>query len=123
MRIHECIFSPMSKSHAASSKDLGTATNAVAEHSSARGIKESINFRIDTNTRKLIDDAAAILDKTRTEFMIKCARQQAIDVMLDQRLFLLDLDRYDAFMRVLDNPPAPGAKRRALLRLVPAWGK
>ena len=85
--------------------------------------KGSINLRIETDTRQLIDDAAAILGKTRTEFMIESARRQAIDVLLDQRLFVLDSERYDAFMRALDNPPAPGPKLRSLLRRVPTWRK
>ncbi len=51
------------------------------------------------------------------------ARRQAIDVLLDQQLFVLDEDRYDTFMRALDNPPAPGPKLRSLLRRVPAWRK
>ena len=85
--------------------------------------KGSINLRIEANTRQLIDDAAAILGKTRTEFMIDSARRQAIDVLLDQRLFVLDTDRYDAFMYALDNPPAPGPKLRSLLSRVPAWQK
>jgi uncharacterized protein (DUF1778 family) len=53
--------------------------------------------------------------------MIESARQQAIDVLLDQRFFPLDSDRYDAFTRALDNPPAPGPKLRSLLRRVAAW--
>ena len=85
--------------------------------------KGRINLRIEANTRRLIDDAAAILGKTRTEFMIESARRQAIDVLLDQRLFALDSDRYDAFAHALDNPPAPGPKLRSLMRRVPAWRK
>jgi uncharacterized protein (DUF1778 family) len=98
-------------------------TVAVAERSSATVTKGSINLRIEANTRQLIDEAAAILGKTRTEFMIESARRQAIDVLLDQRLFVLDSDRYDAFMHALDNPPAPGPKLRSLLRRIPAWQK
>jgi uncharacterized protein (DUF1778 family) len=85
------------------------------------GPKGSINLRIEAQTRRLIDDAAAVLGKTRTEFMIDSARAQAIDVLLDQRLFVLDADRYDAFVHMLDNPPAPGPRLRALLRRKPAW--
>jgi len=61
------------------------------------------------------------LGKTRTEFMIDSARAQAIDVLLDQRLFTLDPERYDAFVHSLDNLPAPGPKLKALLRRVPVW--
>jgi uncharacterized protein (DUF1778 family) len=111
----------MAKDRSTSSEDLGHATIAVAERGSTSDIKGSINLRIETNTRQLIDDAAAILGKTRTEFMIETARRQAIDVLLDQRLFALNSERYNAFMHALDNPPAPGPKLRSLLRRVPAW--
>lgn len=95
---------------------------AVAERSAA-DTKGSINLRIEAATRRLIDDAAAILGKSRTEFMIESARRQAIDVLLDQRLFALESGRFDEFVRMLDNPPAPGPKLRSLLRRVPAWQK
>lgn len=112
----------MSK-RSASSGSLGAETAAVAERSSSADTKGSINLRIEANTRQLIDDAAAILGKTRTEFMIESARRLAIDVLLDQRLFALDSKRFDSFMHMLDNPPAPGPKLRSLLRRVPAWKK
>jgi uncharacterized protein (DUF1778 family) len=110
----------MSKVRTSSSE---SADVAVAEHASVAETKGSINLRIEAHTRQLIDDAAAVLGKTRTEFMIESARRQAIDVLLDQRLFVLDSARYDAFMHALDNPTAPGPKLRSLLRRVPAWRK
>lgn len=45
----------------------------------------------------------------------------AIDALLDQRLFALDADQFDAFADALANPPAPGPKLRALMRRAPAW--
>lgn len=101
------------------SKDAGTA----ADRSAGADAKGTINLRIEAGTRQLIDNAAAILGKTRTEFMIESARREAIDVLLDQRLFVLKPERFDAFMDALDNPPAPGPKLRSLLRRVPAWQK
>lgn len=95
----------------------------VAERQESGVSKGSINLRIEAGTRRLIDEAAAILGKTRTEFMVESARQQAVDVMLDQRLFGLDPEQHDAFVRTLDNPPAPGPKLKSLMRRVPAWQK
>jgi uncharacterized protein (DUF1778 family) len=112
----------MSKSRRASDPVV-EATIAVAERGAVGDTKGSINLRIEANTRQIIDEAAAILGKTRTEFMIESARRQAIDVLLDQRLFALDPDRYDAFLHALDNPPAPGPRLKSLLRRVPAWRK
>ena len=112
----------MSKS-AAQRAAQAAAASPLADDLSAAEKKGSINLRIDADTRQLIDAAAAILGKTRTEFMLDTARQQAIDVLLDQRLFLFDAGDYDAFMCALDDPPAPGPKLQALLRRVPAWRK
>lgn len=83
--------------------------------------KGSINLRIEAGTRRLIDDAAAILGKTRTEFMVESARRQAVDVLLDRRLFTLDPEAHDVFLKALDEPPPPGPKLAALMRRVPAW--
>lgn len=113
----------MAKTRSLSSANHAAETVAVAERPAPADPKGSINLRIEANTRQLIDDAAAILGKTRTEFMIESARRQAIDVLLDQRLFVLDSERFDSFMHLLDNPPAPGPKLRSLLRRVPAWQK
>jgi len=113
----------MAKHRSTSSSRPGAGTVRVAERPSAADTKRSINLRIETHTRRLIDDAAAVLGKTRTEFMIDSARKVAIDVLLDQRLFVLDPERYDAFVHALDNPPAPGPKLRSLLRRAPAWEK
>jgi uncharacterized protein (DUF1778 family) len=103
--------------------DLIASESAVAvdERSASVDAKGSINLRIEAQTRQLIDQAAALLGKTRTEFMVDSARSRAVDVVLDQRLFLLDAGRYDAFVHALDNPPAPGPKLRALLRRKQAW--
>ncbi|ANW05984.1 DUF1778 domain-containing protein [Bradyrhizobium icense] len=113
----------MAKDRSSFSEGPENATVAVAERSPIVDTKGSINLRIEANTRQLIDDAAAILGKTRTEFMIETARRQAIDVVLDQRLFVLNSERYDVFVHALDNPPAPGPKLRSLLRRVPVWRK
>lgn len=113
----------MSKDYPLPAENPDADSVKVAETSATLDTKASISLRIEANTRKLIDDAAAVLGKTRTEFMIDSARQQAIDVLLDQRLFMLDSQRFDSFMHALDNPPAPGPKLRALLSRVPAWQK
>jgi uncharacterized protein (DUF1778 family) len=113
----------MPSGRSSSSRRRKAETRAVAGPASGSKTKGSINLRIEAKTRRLIDDAAAILGKTRTEFMIDSARREAINVLLDQRLFLLDPERYDAFVQALDNPPAPGPKLKALLRRAPAWKK
>lgn len=121
LQIRTLIFRGMSRTRTSQSARLAAAL--ITKAPVAPGARGSINLRIETNTRQLIDEAAAVLGKTRTEFMIESARREAIDVLLDQRLFSLDSDRYDAFLKALDDPPAPGPKLRALLCRAPAWQK
>jgi uncharacterized protein (DUF1778 family) len=102
-------------------------TTAIADEPPAKASRErrqetgTINLRVPERTRQLIDTAAAIVGKSRTEFMLDSARQNAIDVMLDQRLFVLDAEQYDAFVRTLDNPPAAGPRLKALMTKKPLW--
>jgi uncharacterized protein (DUF1778 family) len=81
----------------------------------------TIHIRAPVQTRDLIDRAAAASGKTRTEFMLDSARRQAIDVLLDQRLFVLGEEQHAEFLRVLDAPPPPGPKLRALMKKRPPW--
>jgi uncharacterized protein (DUF1778 family) len=90
----------------------------ITTSGSAKGV---VNLRIESESRQLIDKAAALLGKTRTEFMVETARREAIDVLLDQRLFVLEDEAFDAFSEALDNPPPPGPKLRALIARRKAW--
>lgn len=94
---------------------------AYDDRPAATDPKTSINLRIETQTRRLIDEAAAVLGKTRTDFMVDSARALAVDVLLDQRLFVLEDAQFDAFVDALDHPPAPGPKLRAMAQRRRVW--
>lgn len=83
----------------------------------------SISMRISVHMLDLITSAAAVMGKSRTEFVLESARQHAIDVLLDQRLFVLDEDQHEAFMRALDNPPLPTARLKQLFASKSPWEK
>jgi uncharacterized protein (DUF1778 family) len=103
---------------------MATQSRQAARRKPLTGVakaRSSINLRIEPQTRALIDDAAAALGKTRTEFMVDSARRDAIDVLLDQRLFVLDDEPFDAFAAALAAPTSPDPKLTALLKRVPAW--
>ncbi|MBI5319157.1 DUF1778 domain-containing protein [Bradyrhizobium sp.] len=51
------------------------------------------------------------------------AATRSIDVVLDQRLFVLEPDQHRTLMQVLDDPVEPGPKLRWLLHRTPAWQK
>ena len=80
-----------------------------------------INLRLPVATRDLIDNAAAMVGKTRTAFIIETSRAQAVDIVLDQRLFTLSAEQYDAFARALDEKPAPNDKLKRLMSRTPPW--
>ncbi|HKU65449.1 MAG TPA: DUF1778 domain-containing protein [Rhizomicrobium sp.] len=83
----------------------------------------TINVRVSTMTRDLIDNAANILGKTRTDFIVESARKHAINVLLDQRFFPLGTVEYDAFVAALDAPPAPNERLRKLMLSKSPWQK
>lgn len=81
----------------------------------------TVNLRAPKTWRSLVDQAAQILGKTRTEFILESARSHAIDVLLDQRLFALEPRRYEAFVAMLDVPPAPNEKLKKLMGHNAPW--
>lgn len=74
----------------------------------------TINLRVPTSLRDLFDAAAEEVGKTRTQFLLDSARAQAIDVLLDKKVFKLDDASFAAFSAVLDQPPAPNEKLQGL---------
>jgi uncharacterized protein (DUF1778 family) len=87
------------------------------------GRDATIHIRASRGTKELIETAASVVGKSLSEFTLESARQHATDVLLDQRLFVLDSDRYQAFLRALDNPPPAGPKLKALMKRTPLWQK
>ncbi|AUB85049.1 DUF1778 domain-containing protein [Candidatus Thiodictyon syntrophicum] len=81
----------------------------------------NINIRAQRNQRDLIDQAARILGKTRSDFMLETACREAEDVLLDQRVFVLDAAAFAAFQALLDAPPADNPRLRALLATKAPW--
>jgi uncharacterized protein (DUF1778 family) len=73
----------------------------------------NIHIRARTADRDLIDRAAALANKTRSEFVLDSARREAEEVLREQRVFHLDADAWKDFMEALDNPPKdnPGLDR------------
>lgn len=83
----------------------------------------TINLRVPHQTRDLIDTAAHVVGKSRTEFMLESAKQHAIDVLIDQKLFSLNEIQFQAFMNVLDNPPPPSTRLKRLFAEKSPWEK
>lgn len=55
----------------------------------------------------------------------QCDPSRAVDaatnLLLDQTLFTLDMELFDAFAKTFENPPMTGPKLHSLLKRVPIW--
>lgn len=74
-----------------------------------------INIRATAEERQLIDRAAKVLGKSRTDFMLESARQAAEDALLDQTHFVLSDDAFDELLAMLESPPPPTQALRDLM--------
>ena len=84
---------------------------------------DNINIRVSPDMLGLIDRAALVFGKTRTDFILDTVRQAAEDAVLDQRLFVLNPEQWKAFTAMLDAPPRDNPKLNALFSRPPAWDK
>jgi len=82
-----------------------------------------INIRARTTQRNLIDKAAAMLNKNRSDFMLEAACREAENVLLDQRLFWVDDKTYKTFVALIDTPVKDNPALRKLLHGKAPWEK
>ncbi|MGD9834890.1 MAG: DUF1778 domain-containing protein [Piscinibacter sp.] len=83
----------------------------------------AINLRAKPEQRDLIDQAASMLGKNRSDFMLEAACDRAQSVLLDQVYFRLDERRFKDFVRLLDAPPAANAGLERLMAVKPPWAE
>lgn len=83
--------------------------------------RESLNLRIEPAERGLIDRAARVTGKTRTDFVLEAARRAAEEVLLDRLIIHVDQKAYDEFLARLDAPPNPNERLKKMLRTPPVW--
>jgi uncharacterized protein (DUF1778 family) len=83
----------------------------------------AINLRARPEQRDLIDHAASLLGKNRSDFMLEAACERAQAVVLDQVHFALDPDKFQQFLDLLDAPPKPNPGLERLLALKAPWDK
>ncbi|MHB1605734.1 MAG: type II toxin-antitoxin system TacA family antitoxin [Leptospirales bacterium] len=81
----------------------------------------AINLRALPQQRDLIDQAAQLLGKNRSDFMLEAACDKAQAVLLDQVFFHLDEARFRQFTALLDEPPAPNVGLERLLAVKAPW--
>ncbi|MGD0941634.1 MAG: DUF1778 domain-containing protein [Terracidiphilus sp.] len=87
------------------------------------GRRETLNLRIKPELRGLIDRAAELTGKNRTDFVLSAARHAAVDALLDRTVFAVDAGAYREFLARLDAPPQPNARLRHTLQTPAPWEK
>jgi uncharacterized protein (DUF1778 family) len=81
----------------------------------------AINLRALPEQRDLIDHAAYLLGKNRSDFMLEAACDRAQAVLLDQVFFNLDAEKFRQFAALLDAPPSPNPGLERLLGVKAPW--
>ena len=83
--------------------------------------RDTLNIRLRTGDRGLIDRAAAAQGKNRTDFVLDSVRLAAQEALLDQTFFMLDSEPYQDFIRLLDAPPEPSDALKLTMRGPAPW--
>jgi uncharacterized protein (DUF1778 family) len=88
-----------------------------------KGRSERVDLRMTPASKRTLQRAAAVTNKTVTEFLLDAGLSAAIDTLADRRVFQLDEKRWNAFMAALAAPPKNNPRLRKLLGRKPAWEK
>ena len=83
----------------------------------------AINLRALPEQRDLIDQAASLLGKNRSDFMLEAACERAQAVLLDQVFFSLDADKFQQFAALLDAPLKSNQGLERLMAVKAPWDK
>jgi uncharacterized protein (DUF1778 family) len=83
----------------------------------------AINLRARPEQRELIDQAAQLLGKNRSDFMLEAACDKARSVLLDQVFFGLDAEKFRRFTKLLDAPPTRNAGLERLMAVKAPWSR
>lgn len=81
----------------------------------------AINLRALPEQRDLIDQAANLLGKNRSDFMLEAACERAQSVLLDQVFFGLETNKFQQFLAMLDVPLTPNQGLERLMAVKAPW--
>lgn len=82
---------------------------------------ERVDIRVSPAAKRTLQQAAAVSNKTVSEFMLDSSLQAAFDTPADRRVFQLDEAQWQAFMEALNTPPEDNPRLRTLLATKAPW--
>ncbi|MBV7520965.1 DUF1778 domain-containing protein [Ensifer sp. ENS12] len=80
-----------------------------------------LNMRIKPATRNLIDRAAELLGKTRTDFMLEASERRAEEVLLDRSVFTVSSEIYAEYLARLDAPAQTNERLKRTMSTKAPW--
>ena len=83
--------------------------------------RETLNLRIRPEVRDLIDRAAKLAGKNRTDFVLDAARHAAENAILDRSIFMFSAKAHAEFVVRLDAPPRPNKRLQRSLKTTAPW--
>lgn len=82
-----------------------------------------LSMRLPDADLAIIDRAAYLQGRSRTEFMRAAAVRTAEDIIMENTLIRMSPDGFDAFIAVLDAPAKPVAAMVEILKRPAPWEK
>ena len=98
-------------------------TNSYDASKSTATSSTVINLRTPPAQRELIERAARLQGKSRTDFMLEASREKAEQVLLEQTLFTVTTKQYKAFIALMEAPLAGNPALKRLLAKRAPWDK
>lgn len=85
--------------------------------------RATLNLRIKPEERGLIDRAAALTGKTRTDFVLEAARRAAVETVTERTLFTVDAETFAEFFAALDASPRPNDNLVRTMQTPAPWDR
>ena len=95
----------------------------ISPTSKSRDASVALNMRIKPATRNLIDRAAELLGKTRTDFMLEASERRAEEVLLDRAIFTVSPEIHAEYLARLDAPAQPNERLKRTMTTKAPWDK
>ena len=83
--------------------------------------RNTLNLRIKPEERDLIDMAAKIQGKNRTDFILEAARKAAEEALLEQHIWGVSPEIYAEFIALLDAPAQPNERLKKTMQTSAPW--
>lgn len=93
----------------------------ASDNSPSKTRSQSINLRASREQKILIDQAARVVGRSRSEFILETVCSEAKAVLLGRRSLVLAGNAFKRFTDMLDTPPDENRKLSRLLQTKPPW--